>query len=997
MRSDYRKKHGFTLTELLITIAIIAILAAIAIPVVSGLLKKGNDTSEDVNAAYYTSIMQKYAVENVQAASHYPRLTTTGADSEYATFSSKAGQGTYPGYNIIANTGNSAVLAQIRREAVIAIKAYGDTAVSDEYFINPPADADYEYVYYYLTGDVKKVKRSDLTTTSASDLLNGIINVSDYWVYLSRDGGSGAALGGVSNGTGYLFIQVLQYGTGQPLDGATVSVVSGARTFTATTEPGQSGYVGFSGIPVGGVTVHVSYPGAVSFPNSSFYSKTGDIVISENGYEGCQMNSPYVVELKLGSLGTLGFYEETVKWNNGSWTTSRDKITSNTTVTSAFTANTNKSPSARSETYTSNLRTTGGIQELLVGNKYLVYGHYSLAVSSYGYRTYREDVEAKVFGIDNASGAYSGYTSPYEYPIVMRSPDGQSSLSGTVYWESPSQPLYGTPTGLNGTWIDGSTTSVRARVKVTNKATGAVYYSNYFSSSSSGAYDYTITGLPDGEYTFEIDSLYKHTNLTNFPDSFTIDGRHVEISGQVKKQDAGTGGVEGQVTYNYSGNYDPIPGSTVKLKRLGDSAFSSTLTTDAEGKFKTGDLKNGFYQITINTPAYIGSSTYYYKLFVSGDTTCVIRLPIGTVSVSGTLEAYFTSTQHMTKAGTMSDLVLKFQRTNAAGTEEGSSETATVTKTGINPTYRVSLVPGYYIVKATSTCYQPLTSAVINIKADGTYDFKMYVDHNDSHNHKTMNMKSDSSGHWNECSNCGAQFDKAAHSKSSWTYKSTSQCYRYCTVCNYVTDGPSAHTMSSYVSKASTCITTGTRTYYCTRGCGHTYTETIAKGGHVANGIWVYDKNGSSTSVGTHHQNCKVCGVIMNANTACTRGSFIANGTENHYDSCSACSGKRYFDHKWEETSRTGYVCTGGTVYYKCFECGATKSGSYAPTAAHNFTASCDTFHNCSWNTYCTYTKDAHVWNGYYHIMCALCAEVDSTQWCAMHRGSGRKIWPCPY
>lgn len=997
MKRDYRKQHGFTLTELLITIAIIAILAAIAIPVISGLLKKGNETSEDVNAAYYTSIMQKFAVENVQDASQYPRLTTAGADSEYATFSSKAGQGTYPGYNIIANTGNSAVLAQIRREAVIAIKAYGDTAVSDEYYINPPADADYEYVYYYLTGDVKKVKRSDLNTTSASDLLNGIINVSDYWVYLSRDGGSGAALGGVSEGTGHLFVQVLQYGTGEPLDGATVSVVSGAKTFTATTEPGQSGYVGFSGIPVGSVSVHVSYPGAVSFPNSSFYSKSGDIVISENGYEGCQMNSPYVVELKLGSLGSLGFYEETVKWENGSWTTTREKITSNTTVTSAFTANTRKSPSARSETYTSNLRTTAGIQELLIGNKYLIYGHYSLAVRSYGYRTYREDVESKVFGIDNASGAYAGFTSPYEYPIVMRSPDGQSSLSGTVHWEIPTQPLYGTPTGLAGTWVNTTNSSVRARVKVTNKTTGAVYYSSYFSSSSSGAYDYTITGLPDGEYGFEIDSPYKFTSLADFPGGFTIDGRHVEISGRIKKQDVGVGKVNGRVIYNYLGNYDPIPGATVRFKRLGNSSSSATLTTDEDGKFKTGDLKNGFYQITINTPSYIGSSTYYFKLFVSGESTCIIQLPIDTVSVSGTISAYFTGTQPMTKAGTMSDLVLKFQRTNTSGTKERSAVTATVTKTGINPTYRVNLVPGYYIVKGTSTCYQPLTSAVINIKADGTYSFNMYVDHDDSLNHMTMSLTYNSTGHWNECTNCGAQFDKVSHSKSSWTFKSTSQCYRYCTVCKYVTDGPSAHEMSSYVSKASTCTTNGTRTYYCTRGCGHTYTETIAKGGHVGNGIWVYDNNGTSTWAGTHHQNCKVCGTTMNAGTACTRGGMIVNGTANHYDSCSKCGGRRYFDHTWNETSRTGYVCTGGTVYYKCYACGATKSGSYAATAAHNFRGSCDTFHNCSWNTYCTYTKGNHVWNGNYHIMCTLCAAVDEYKWCAMHCGTIKVKWPCPY
>ena len=203
--------------------------------------------------------------------------------------------------------------------------------------------------------------------------------------------------------------------------------------------------------------------------------------------------------------------------------------------------------------------------------------------------------------------------------------------------------------------------------------------------------------------------------------------------------------------------------------------------------------------------------------------------------------------------------------------------------------------------------------------------------------------------------------------------------------------------MSSYVSKAATCTTTGTRVYYCTKGCGYSYTQTISTGGHVPNGIWVYDENGTSSYVGTHHQNCVNCGVELDSGTRCTRnGGYYSNGLTNHYDVCSVCSGRRYFDHNWVETSRTGYVCTGGTVYYRCSDCGATKSGSYEATSAHNMRARCDTFHACSWTTYCT-AKGEHQWDGYYHIMCSVCQAMDEYKWCAMHMGSPGTVWECPY
>lgn len=985
------KRKGFTLTELLIVIAIIAILAVIAIPVISGLMNKGTDTTEDVNAALYTTIMSKYATVEPGKESEYPRLTATGADSEYETFYTRSGKGTFPGYNIIAGSSDADVLSKIRREAVIAIKAYSDTAVSDEYYIPAPDDSDYEYVYFYLTGEVKKMKRSDLKTTSATEMLNGVINVRDYWVYLSRDGGSGAALGGVSEGVGHLFIQVVQYGTGQPLGNATVTVTAGSKTFMAVTDESQNGFVGFSGIPVGSVNISVSAQGAVAFPNADFYSKSGEIIISANGYDGCQMNLPYVVELKLGSLGTLGFYEETVSWENGDWVTTREKITRSVTATSAFTANrSNPGGFPRSETYVSNLYETGGTQDLLTGSKFLTYGNYSLAVSSYGYRTYREEVVSGVYGIDNAEGKYSGSSSPYEYPIVMRSPTGQSSLTGTVERESSSQPLFGYPATLYGTWAYYDNYYVYAKVKLTNQATGAVYYSNAFSYNADGKHSYTVSGLPDGTYSFDIESPYKYDDMSDFPETITVDGRHLEVSGKVNKNDAGIGSLDCTITYNYLGNYDPIPGASVTLKRHGESAVTARFVTDADGKFKTSSLVCGFYQMNIQLPTSLGGAYFQYKLFVSGDKSCTLRLSVPSIKLTGTVTPYDENGNKLTKSGTLSDLSLVFIRSSSDGREKYSRISATVDTSGIEATYSVEMVPGYYSLRMEATCFMTSVYLTKNYRAaENVFNISADVDYIDEDNHVGFEQRSDASAHWDECTNCGYIKNHSDHSPSDWTYYSKSYCYRYCTVCKYRVNNLTAHSMSSYVSKKATCTVNGERVYYCTRGCGYSYTDAIAKSGHVGNGVWVYDNNN------THHQNCKNCDAKMNAGSSCSRGGMISNGN-NHYDKCSVCSGKRYFDHSWKETSRSGHTCTGGTIYYSCSGCGATKTGSYSATTAHNMRGKCNVRHSCSWNTYCS-AKGTHTWNGYYHILCTMCSRVDDSKWCAMHCSSSLPVMSCPY
>lgn len=88
-----RSKKGFTLIEMLIVIAIIAILAAIAIPTFSSQLTKANEAVDDANLRAATSLaMADYMLNSYTGTKYYSvtegpestMLITAGADAAFA-------------------------------------------------------------------------------------------------------------------------------------------------------------------------------------------------------------------------------------------------------------------------------------------------------------------------------------------------------------------------------------------------------------------------------------------------------------------------------------------------------------------------------------------------------------------------------------------------------------------------------------------------------------------------------------------------------------------------------------------------------------------------------------------------------------------------------------------------------------------------------------------------------------------------------------------------
>ena len=187
------KKQGFTLTELLIVFAILAVLTVIAIPVISSVHEKAGLTADKTTAQAIETSIDTWMHTDYYDDSFFRRDLFSTASSGGAATGRIGGQTEqiysymYAGTDQLPGTELSDE-RQIRQSVIAAIKATSTMKIEErngEQFVEPPkAGAAFGFKYYYKIGRVNTERKDSATSALGND------SVYQYYVWLDQPGGN---------------------------------------------------------------------------------------------------------------------------------------------------------------------------------------------------------------------------------------------------------------------------------------------------------------------------------------------------------------------------------------------------------------------------------------------------------------------------------------------------------------------------------------------------------------------------------------------------------------------------------------------------------------------------------------------------------------------------------------------------------------------------------------------------------------------------------------
>ena len=543
LKSKMKDNRGFSLMEFLVVIGILAVIAVISVPIIVGVMNSSNKKNDEVLASTYSEYMQKFATEKAGSSDFYASLGDNGA--EYDILQTSSGQGSYPGLTKLSEEINKAdkeddVWDSIRKEACIAIKAYSGKDLADNinYFVEKPNDEKMAFVYYYLTGTValKPISEMENSKVTSQDVNDGAVDTEDYWVYLDRTGGSGKAIGSSALDERDFYVKVVQFGTNLPVNGALVTIKPhGSSVGTerkATTS--ATGLIVFRDV-YKEIEASASRHGAIDFWDATFYADQSPFVNLYTNPTIGTFENPYVITLKMGTLGSLEYFEQykvydynSVNPSSSKFVTQNRKLMWYNKFTTGFSAisSTGKNEEFHTSVPDYNPLALLGYDEDSIF-RFLIFGDYDLHIvnhtknpvtnNSY-FLDYFEKVTSDVYGLYNTAnpGAYKDSTVPYAYPVVLKRTD--TLVKGSITAEKKEQPLDGTIADRLLSSSDSVTASKNGSVTVTtyiylvNKNNRNEYFRSEpltrtrTDASGNYVYDFEIymNNVNDGTKNFEV-------------------------------------------------------------------------------------------------------------------------------------------------------------------------------------------------------------------------------------------------------------------------------------------------------------------------------------------------------------------------------------------------------------------------------------------------------------------------------------------------------------